>query len=110
MCALTIAFLIATIVNNKNAINGIVNVIALGSSFLCGAFVPMQWLPDTVLKIAHILPSFYYISTNEKIATLENIDVSSLKEIIPNMAVMVCFAIIFVILSNAVSRKKRRED
>ncbi len=110
MCAATIALLIGSIVSNKNAINGIVNVIALGSSFLCGAFVPMQWLPDTVLKIAHILPSFYYISTNEKIATLENIDVSSLKEIIPNMAVMVCFAIIFVILSNAVSRKKRRED
>ena len=54
MCAATIALLIGSIVSNKNAINGIVNVIALGSSFLCGAFVPMQWLPDTVLKIAHI--------------------------------------------------------
>lgn len=35
-CALTIAFLIANLVSNKNAVNGIVNVIALGSSFLCG--------------------------------------------------------------------------
>ncbi len=50
ICALTIAILIANLVNNKNAINGIVNVVALGSSFLCGAFVPIEWLPDTVLK------------------------------------------------------------
>lgn len=110
LCATTLALLIGNIVTNKNAINGIVNVIALGSSFLCGAFVPMKWLPNSVLNIAHALPSFYYISTNETIATLENIDVNSLKEIIPNMAVMLGFAVIFIILSNVVSRKRRRED
>ena len=58
ICAITIAFLIGTLINNKNAINGIVNVVALGSCFLCGAFVPMDWLPDAVLKIAHVLPSY----------------------------------------------------
>ena len=44
ICCLTIALFISTLVNNKNAINGIVNVVALGSAFLCGAFVPAQWL------------------------------------------------------------------
>ena len=42
ICATTIALFIGNIVSNKNAISGIVNVIALGSSFLCGAFVPME--------------------------------------------------------------------
>ena len=65
LCALTIAFLIGNAIANKNAISGLVNVIALGSSFLCGAFVPMEWLPDKVLAIAHILPSYWYIKTNE---------------------------------------------
>ena len=64
ICATTIALFIGNLVSNKNTINGIVNVIALGSSFLCGAFVPMEWLPNEVLKIAHILPSYYYISSN----------------------------------------------
>jgi len=54
-CCLSIAFLISNIIINKNAINGIINVIALGSSFLCGAFVPVEFLPDIVLKAAHIL-------------------------------------------------------
>ncbi len=65
ICATTIAFLIGNLVSNKGTINGIVNVVALGSSFLCGAFVPMEWLPDSVLKIAHTLPTFYNIRINE---------------------------------------------
>jgi len=38
ICALTIAFLIANIVNNKNAINGIVNVIGLRLKFFMWSF------------------------------------------------------------------------
>lgn len=108
MCAVTIAFLIGNIVNSKNAINGIVNVVALGSSFLCGAFVPIEWLPDFVLKIAHILPSFYYISSNELITELEIINFDTIKPVIYNMGAVLIFAIVFVILSNIVSRKKRK--
>ena len=94
--------------NNKNAINGIVNVVALGSCFLCGEFVPMEWLPDFVLKIAHILPSYYYIYTNELLKTIDSFDFTSLKPIFINMGILVVFIIGFVILNNILSRKKRK--
>ncbi len=106
ICALTIAFLIANLVNNKNAINGIVNVVALGSSFLCGAFVPIEWLPDSVLKVAHILPTYWYIQNNEIVKTLETINFETLKPIIINMGVIFVFSIIFVILTNIILKKK----
>ena len=35
--ALTIALFISSVINNKNALSGIVNVFALGQDFLCGA-------------------------------------------------------------------------
>lgn len=108
ICALTIAFLIGNLITNKNAINGIINVVALGSSFLCGAFVPMEWLPDSVLKIAHILPSYYYISTNEMLKQLEVINLDTMKPVITNMGVIVIFTAIFIIITNVVSRKKRK--
>lgn len=108
MCALTMAFLIGNIINNKEAINGIVNVIALGSSFLCGAFVPMEWLPDTVLNIAHILPSYWYIKTNELLKTVEVFDFDTLRPIFINMAVIFAFIILFVVITNFVSNKKRK--
>ncbi len=108
ICALTIAFLIANLVNNKNAINGIVNVVALGSSFLCGAFVPIEWLPDTVLKVAHILPTYWYIQNNEIVKTLETINFETLKPIMINMGIIILFSIIFVIITNIISKKKRK--
>lgn len=108
ICAVTIAFLIGNLVNNKNAINGIVNVVALGSSFLCGAFVPMEWLPDIVLKIAHILPSYYYISSNEMITELETINFETIKPILTNMVIILLFAILFVVITNIISKKKRK--
>ena len=40
-CCLTLALFISTIINSKDSVTGIVNVVALGSSFLCGAFVPV---------------------------------------------------------------------
>lgn len=109
ICAVTIAFLIGNMVYQKNAINGIVNVIALGSSFLCGAFVPMEWLPDTVLKIAHVLPSFYYIKNNEMIKKLEKINIDTIKPILLNMGIVLLFAIVFVIITNGIVKRKKKK-
>ena len=108
LCALTIAVLVGNIVNNKNAMSGIVNVIALGSSFLCGAFVPVEWLPDTVLKIAHCLPSYWYIQSNEIVKTMEEFNLETLKPIMINMGVVLLFSIGFVIVTNLIARKKRK--
>lgn len=108
ICSVTIAFLIGNVVSNKNAINGIVNVVALGSSFLCGAFVPMEWLPDSVLKVAHILPSYYYISSNEILTELEVFNFETMKPILMNMGIILIFAIAFIIITNLVSKKKRK--
>lgn len=110
LCTLTLAFMIANLVTDKNAINGIVNVIALGSSFLCGAFVPMELLPTSVLKIAHILPSYWYIKTNELLKDIEIFNLETLRPILINMVVMVGFVIIFIIITNFISRKKRKID
>jgi len=110
LCALTIAFLIGNVVNNKDAINGIVNVIALGSSFLCGAFVPMEWLPDSVLKIAHLLPSYWYIKTNELLKTIELFNIETLKPIIINIVLIIIFIVLFILITNVVTSRKRKID
>ena len=110
ICSLTIAFLIAILVNNKDAINGIVNVMALGSSFICGAFVPMEWLPESVLKVAHILPSYWYIKTNEILKTTELFNTETLKPIITNMKIILLFSLLFKKKYNIITKKKRKID
>ena len=110
ICATTLAFLVGTILTKKEAINGIVNVIALGSSFLCGAFVPVEYLPDAVLKIAHALPTYWYIQNNEITKTLEKININTLKPVFINWIVIVLFIIVFIILTNIISKRKQKLD
>lgn len=107
LCTVSIAFLISSLVKSKGGINGIVNVVALGSSFLCGSFVPTQWLPDYVIKIAHILPSYWFIHNNELIQNIEVVNFDSLKIVFINMGIVVLFTIGYVVCSNLVVRRKR---
>lgn len=109
-CALTLSILISSLTNNKNAISGIVNVIALGSAFLCGAFVPAEYLPSSVLNFAHILPAYYYINSNDLLKNIDVINISSMHSIIINMVIIIMFSILFIILNNVVTRKKRKSN
>lgn len=107
MSCLTLSLLISSLVSSKVAVSGIVNVVALGSAFLCGAFIPLEWLPSSVIKIAHILPAYYFISSNETIKTLEIINTSTLHTVFINTAVILAFTILFTIINNIVIKKKR---
>lgn len=105
--ALALSLLVSTLVNKKEAVSGIVNVISLSQAFLCGAFIPVMWMPDSVLKIAHVFPAYYYINSNELLASLEVLNFSNLKPIFINMGVMILFIVIFIILNNIFSKKKQ---
>ena len=104
----TMAILLSNILKSKNAISGIINVIALGSSFLCGVFVPLNYLPKIVVSIAHLLPTYYYVNTNEIVSTLDIINIDTLKPIIINMIILVIFSILFIIITNIISKRKRK--
>lgn len=108
LCGLSIGFLIGNITTNKAAIGGIVNVVALGTSFLCGCFVPFEYMPDYVLKIAHVLPTYYFVANNQLIKTIESFNIDTLKPIFINVGVVLAFTVVFVILSNYISKKKQR--
>ena len=108
ICAVSIAFLLGNLIKKKEVINGVINVIALGSSFLCGAFVPVSMLPDEVLKIAHILPSYYFIHNNEVIKNLEHLTCENLMPIGLNISIVLLFTILFGIISNIVSKRHQK--
>ena len=106
-CCLTLSLLISSLCYSKVAVSGIVNVVALGSAFLCGAFIPPEMLPSSVIKIAHILPTYYFISSNEILKSLEVINMSNLHSVFINTIIMLLFSILFIIINNIVTKKKR---
>lgn len=105
---LTLALLISNLIYNKNAITALVNIIALSQAFLCGAFIPAKYMPDKVLQVAQILPARWYIKSNDILKNVENITINNTDQIMTNMIVMILFAIIFIILTNIVSKYKEK--
>ena len=106
--ALTFALLISSLVNNKDAIGGIVKVVALGSAFLCGAFIPSMYLPEKVVSISHIFPAYYYNNSNDLVTSLEVINLTTLKPFITNIMMMLVFMLVFIVLNNFVIKNKRK--
>ena len=104
----TMSILISNLVKSKGAISGVVNVISLGSAFLCGAFIPVKYMPSFALKIAHIFPTFYFIDNNEYIASIKNFDKASYDFVLKNFIIMIVFIIFFLILNTLVTRFKRK--
>lgn len=105
--SLTLALLISSLSSNKNIITGIANVVCLGSAFLCGAFIPTTWLPETVIKISRIFPTYWYVNSNDLLTSLEKINLNTLEPIIINMLVVLLFSLIFIVLTNIISKKKQ---
>ena len=82
-----------SLIKNDSAIQGITNILALGSSFLCGAFVPQEYLGATALKIGKVLPSYYYIKNNNLLE--ENPSFETIKA---NLLVLLAYALGFIII------------
>ncbi len=110
ICALSIGFLLGSTVKNKEAQNGIANVVSLGSSFISGSFVPQMYLGAFVLSIAKFTPSYWFIKNNDSICSLAKFDWNSISPIIGRMAIILGFSIIFFIITNIITRKTREKN
>lgn len=107
ICSLTIGFLIGNITQNKSAIGGVINIVAIGTSFLCGCFVPLEYMPEYVVKMAHALPTYYYVANNNSIAAMENFNINTLAPLFINTGIVIAFSLLFIIITNYISKKKQ---
>lgn len=61
LVATALTLFIGTFSIPGHALNMISNIIGLGMGFLCGVFVPQQFLGDTVLSASRFLPAYWYV-------------------------------------------------
>lgn len=106
--AVAFAFLLTNLLKNNNAILAVVNVVSIGSCFLCGVFVPAEWMPQFVQNIGRVLPSFYYVENNKLISEMENFNLESLQPILVNALIIIGATILLVIINNIVTKAKQK--
>ena len=68
LVALSLSFLIGTLVNSEDVVSAVVNVVSLGMSFLCGVFVDLEILGKGVRTFAKFLPAYWYEIANNLLA------------------------------------------
>ncbi len=100
---LALAYLVSQLATTQDTINMIANTISLGMSFLCGVFVPMKYLGDTVLAIAHFLPAYWYQKT---LMLLQEDYSGEMGTICGNFAMLVLFVAAFVAAGLVAARQK----
>ena len=107
LAALSISILISNLVTSRNALSAVVNVIALGSCFISGVFVPQQYLGDTVLSIAKFNPTYWYVKANDDIAILVNYSNENMRPIFMSMLIVLGFALAVYAVTLVVIKQKR---
>ncbi len=102
--ALALTFVISKLTANRQVISLLTNILGLGMAFLCGVFVPMEVLSDTVIKIAHFLPVYWNVKAVNLIAVYES---SDLGELLSYMGIQLLFAAAIICVGMVVARRKR---
>ncbi len=59
--ALGIVFLLGQTLKKTTVISMASNVLSLGMCFLSGVFVPLEYMGDGIVRLAHLLPSYWYV-------------------------------------------------
>lgn len=64
---LGIVFLVGQVVKRSTVLSMVSNIVSLGMSFLCGIFVPLEYLGEGLVRAAHFLPAYWYITSADMI-------------------------------------------
>ncbi len=107
LVSVAIALFLAVLGVSENVLGFLTQVLGMSMAFLCGMFVPLAFLDESVTAIGRFLPAYWYVRANDMICGLgsENFDLSG---IMRYMGIEFLFAAAIFVMTMSVSRLKRR--
>ena len=106
---LSLGFFAGTIAKNKDAMNGLVNVISLALCFLGGVFVPQEFFSETIIKVAKFFPTYWYVATNNSIGAMKELTPQLTSEMTTQVGLVVGYAlVVFAVTVVIISNKRKR--
>lgn len=102
LAILSFTFMLNNVLNNKHALSAVANIFSLGSSFLCGAFIPLEFLSGTTKALGSFLPSYYFVTGNESIFLGTDLWMR-------NMGVQLLFALAFLMVGFYIAKTRQSQ-
>lgn len=106
---LSLAFLFGNIVTNRNTVSILANCVSLGISFLGGAFIPYEYLSDTVRKIDIINPAYWCVKSNIELSSVSSFTAENLSPLFTNIIIHLCYSAAFIAIALLIYKHKRTE-
>lgn len=107
LVALSLAFLVSTLISRNELISAVVNVISLGMSFLCGVFVDLDILGKGVRTFAQFLPVYWYELANKLLADNQSLSLAQTVSLLTDYGMQLLFAAAILGVALVISRNRR---
>ena len=114
MLCVSVGFLFSCLLSNKahvgQALNGLTNIVSLGSAFLGGAFVPQSLISESILTISHFIPTYWYVKINDTLANLNDFNGQQFYDILSYMGIEVLFLIACFMIALLIMRNRKTQE
>lgn len=107
LVGMSMAYLVGMFTKDTNTLSGAVNVISLGMCFLCGVFVPLEYMNKGVKTAAQFLPVYWYEKVNDTLVEYGTVAGAVQSEILKAFGIQLMFAAVFLCITFSISKWKR---
>lgn len=96
--------------HSDDLLNGISNIVGLGSSFMGGAFVPQSVITDNILIIAQFLPTYWYVKLNDALTSASTLDTDLWQSAGLTYGILLLFAIAFFCIALVIMKHRQTQN
>ena len=110
LTCLSMSFLISQFMKSRAAQQAAANVIALGTCFISGAFVPQEMLGQNVLAVASFTPTYWYIRAVRLVQHHDKISVIQNNNFTQALLIQTAFMLTFIALALVMAKHKHQNN
>jgi ABC-2 type transporter len=110
LVAVSLGFLMGQFGLGQNAANAVANIGGMALSFLAGAWVSIEWLPDAVVQAARLTPGYWAAQAISGAFTATSISADIIGPLLADCGICALFAVAIFAVAMAVGRTRARSS
>ena len=108
LVAISIGFLMGQFGLGQNAANAVANIGGMALSFLAGAWVPIEWMPDAVARTARLTPGYWADQAISGAYNATSMSADVIRPLLVDCGICTLFAVAVLSVAMAVGRTRAR--
>ena len=108
LVAVSLGFLMGQIGLGQHAANAVANIGGMALSFLGGAWVPIEWLPDALARVARLMPGYWAERAISGAYDATSMSVDVIGPLLVDCGICALFAVAVFSVAVAVGRARAR--